>query len=99
MAFIAIRLIDAARHSGDGHWLRSDYNIFLKMTPYRTAIMDEGLVKFVCDSMQQSTKKTSLRIFNVKFLTCNVFVFYKNLLSRLRSSYSRHNVDNRVKCK
>ena len=35
----------------------------------------------------------------VKFLTCNVFIFYKNLYFRLRSSCSRHNVNNDVKCK
>ena len=44
-------------------------------------------------------KSISLRIFKVKFLTLNVFVFYKNLLCRLRSSWLRHNVNNGVKCK
>ncbi len=43
-------------------------------------------------------KNNSQRTFKVKFLTCNVFVFYKNLLCRLRSSCSRHNVNNDVKC-
>ena len=63
--------------------------------------------KFVYDSMQQVTKKTkfmkstSLRTFKVKFLTCNVFnfVFYKNLLCRLRSSYLQHDANNGVNCK
>ena len=56
-------------------------------------------------SMQQGTKKnkimkrTSPRIFNVKFSTYNLFLFYKNLLCRLRSSCLRHNVNSHVKCK
>ena len=55
--------------------------------------------------MQQGTKKnkimkrTSPRIFNVKFSTYNLFAFYKNVLCRLRSSCLRHNVNSHVKCK
>ncbi len=44
-------------------------------------------------------KSTSLRTFKIKFLTSNVFIFYKNLLCRLQSSCSRHDVNNGVKCK
>ncbi len=39
------------------------------------------------------------RTFKVKFLACNVFIFYKNSLCRLQSSCSRHDVNNVVKCK
>ena len=39
------------------------------------------------------------RTFKVKFLACNVFIFYKNSLCRLQSSCSRHDVNNGVKFK
>ena len=67
--------------------------------------MNDDIAKFGYDSMQQITKNTkfmkstSPRTFKVKFLTCNVFVFYKNLLCRLRSSCLRHDVNSGVKCK
>ncbi len=78
---------------------------FFKMAACRIVVMNNDIAKFGYDSMQQITKKTELmkttspRTFKVKFLTCNVFVFYKNLLYRLRSSRLRHNVYNGVKCK
>ena len=55
---------------------------FFKMVPYSIAIMNEEIRKFVYDSMQERTKKRQERTFKVKFLTCNVFAFYKNLLCR-----------------
>ena len=75
------------------------------MAAYRIAIMNDDIGKIGYDGMQQRTKKdkkyenTSLITFKVKCLTCKVFVFYKNLLSRLRSSFLRHDVNNGVKCK
>ncbi len=72
------------------------------MAPYRIAIMNDDIGKFGYDSMQQRTKKTkfmkstSLRTFKVNFLTCNVFVFYKNLLCHLQSSCLRHDVNSGV---
>ncbi len=62
---------------------------FFKMAPYRRAIMTNDIGKFGCDSMQQMNKKDkiseqclTIKTFKIKFLTCNVFVFYKNLLCR-----------------
>ena len=63
--------------------------------------------KFGRDNMQQRTIKakfissTSLKTFNIGkvFNSCNVFVFDKNLLCRLRGSCLLHNVNNGVKCK
>ena len=57
------------------------------MAPYRIAIMKKDIGKFVYGSEQQRTKineKDPLGIFLTKFLTCNVFVFYKNAPCRLR---------------
>ena len=74
------------------------------MAAYRIAIMNDDISKFGYDSMQQTTKKdkiyekTSLRTFKVKFLTSNVFILYKNLLCRLRSSCLRHHANNGVNC-
>ena len=74
------------------------------MAAYRIADMNDDIAKFRYDSMQQITKKTELmkttspRAFKVKLLTCNVFVFYKNLLCRSHVC-SRHNVYNCCKRK
>ena len=55
--------------------------------------MNDDNGKFGYDSMQQRTAKVphleTLRI-SVRFLTCDVFVFYKNLLCRFRSSHLCH---------
>ena len=72
--FLAIWLVDAARLSGGSLWLPSDYNIF------QTKVLGM-LGTTVCDKEQKNTKimkRTSLRTFRVKFVTCNVFAFYKN---------------------
>ena len=75
------------------------------MAAYQIAVMNEDIGKFGCDSMQQIAKKrkirrhTSLRIVKAKFLTSDVFIFYKNLLCRERSSCLRHDVNNSIKCK
>ena len=61
----------------------SDYNIFFKVAPYRTVIINNDIGKFGYDSMQQRTKKTkfkkstSLRTFKVKFLTLTCLYFTK----------------------
>ena len=71
---------------------------------YRIAIIKDNIGKFKYDSMFKRTKKTqfmkstSLRTYKVTFLTCNVFVFYKNLLCCLRTSCFRHGVNNGVNC-
>ncbi len=63
--------------------------------------MNEDIGKFGQDSMQQEGKikiyeKYLTENLQVKLLTCNVFIFYKNVLCRLRSSCSRHDVKNGV---
>ncbi len=64
--------------------------------------MNEYIWKFVYDSMQQRIKKTkimkrtSIRTFKVKFLTCNVFVLQKPALSLAKL---RRDVNDGVKCK
>ena len=54
--------------------------------PFDIAVMNDDIAKIGYDSMQQRTKKntkfmksTSPRTFKMKFLTCNVCVFYKKL--------------------
>ena len=75
------------------------------MATYRITNMDENIGKFVCGRMQNEQKKTkimkrsSLIIFMVKFLTCNIFVFCKNLLCCLRSSCLHNDVNNSIKWK
>ena len=73
---------------------------------YGIAIINDDIAgnlgTIACNKEQNKTKfmkSTSLRIFKVKFLTCNVFVFCKNVHCRLRSSCSRHDVNNGVKRK
>ncbi len=63
------------------------------MAAYRTyGYHERRYWKFRYDSIQQKTKMTKCKkstltnAFKVKFLTCNVFMFHKNLLSRLQSS-------------
>jgi hypothetical protein len=84
-----------------GYRLTGNYNIFFQMAPYHIPVINNNIAKFGYDSMQQITKKYNLspRTFEVKFLTCNMFVFYKNLLCPLRSSCLRHNINSGVKCK
>ena len=101
ITFLAIWLVDAACLSGD-----MTITFFCQMAAYRIAIMNNDTEEFGYDSMQQRTKdtkfmkSTSIKTFKVKCLTCDVFVFYKNLLCRLRSS-CLHQMErnNGVKCK
>ena len=66
------------------------------MAPYHIAVMNDDIAKFENDSMQQITKKVKIyekyltKNLKIKFLTCNVFVFYKNLLCRLQSLCLQH---------
>ena len=93
MIFLAICmiLVDAARLSGDSHSLLSDYNIFQNsalLYSYHERRYWENWERQHATKNKKTKfmKRTSLRTFKVKFLTCNVFVFYKNLFCRLRSS-------------
>ena len=65
-----------------------------KIVSYCIAIMNDDIGKFGYDSINKNKKDKinekylTIRTFKVTFLTCNVFVFYKNLLCRLQSSCS-----------